>query len=184
MTILAKLAAVAFSIASMSTYAIPVASTGAGRSVIVANTGNVFATYMGSYAHYTDVLYLGDVLLFNNHTTPIGRVIDLGSFAAGTELIFRLGVTNTGIDFFTGDGSRNPDAKAHARVQSDYLVSGTSLVSFEDMVRGDFDFNDFNFTFTNTFAADTRNSVPEPGSLALLAVGLVGMAAIRKRPSS
>ena len=101
--------------------------------------------------------------------------MNLGSFTPGTELIFRLFVNNTGEAFFTGPGSRNPDGQPHARVQSAWLP-GETLVSFEDLLNGPFDYNDLSFSFTNTKAV-----VPEPGLLAMLAAGAGVVAMSRKR---
>ncbi|MCB1747657.1 MAG: PEP-CTERM sorting domain-containing protein [Gammaproteobacteria bacterium] len=190
----AKLFAVAIAllllpIASQATY---IASTGDGLSVIVTSTANVIAKYKGNSAAYSNDLYLvgggaggSDLFIFNNHASAVGSTVDLGSFAIGTELIFRLHVNNTGYDYFTGPATRNPDSHVHARVQSSGLPSpefaaGESLVSFEDLYDGPFVFNDLGFSFTNT-VADVPNRVPEPTTLGLLAAGLVGATGRRYR---
>jgi len=91
-------------------------------------------------------------------------------------------VTNTGNNFFSGAASRNPDATAHARVQSAWQT-GTTLVSFEDLFNGPFNYNDLSFSFTNTAAAGDT-SVPEPASLMLLGTGLLGLTTLRRRGRS
>src|SRR4051812_10748498 len=91
--------------------AFPIATSGAGLGVFVTGTGDIIATYQGNSASYSNDLYLGvsassspsDVFIFNNHTTPVGTIADLGSFAVGTELIFRLYVSNTNTNYYTGD---------------------------------------------------------------------------------
>jgi hypothetical protein len=87
-----------------------------------------------------------DRFLFNNHTSPVGSIVNLGMFAAGTELMFRLRVKNTNQDYFTGPASRNPDNHVHARVQANWMP-GQALVSFEDLHNGPFHYNDLAFSF-------------------------------------
>lgn len=167
----------------------PIAAPGTeGFSVIVTSTDHVVATYRGTSAAFSNDLYLdmpGNSLgiIFNNHTSPVGSTVDLGSFAIGTELIFRLHVNDTGDDFFTGPASRNPDGFAHARVQANWMPN-ESLVSFEDLNQlsfpGTLDFNDLSFSFTNVAGV---SPVPEPGTYAMLmaGLGLLGFAARRRK---
>lgn len=137
-------------------YAFPIAAPGTeGLRVIVNQTGNVRATYQGNSASYSNDLYFGltmattTTFVFNNHATPVGTSVDLGTFPAGTELFFRLHVNNTGNDFYSGPAERNPDSHTHARVQANWQPNET-LVSFEDLFGGAFDYNDLSFSFTNT----------------------------------
>ncbi len=161
---------------AMAAQAFPIAAPGTeGLKVIVNSTDHVIATYLGNSAAYSNDLRLNGTFIFNNHSTPVGTTADLGSFAVGTELIFELYVNNTGNSFFTGPASRNPDSHTHARVQSDWEPD-TSLVSFEDLFNGPFEFNDLSFSFTNT-TTSVSNPLPEPNPLLpmLDGVGLVGV---------
>jgi len=180
------LAAIAL-IAPLSAFAFPIAVSGTeGNPVLVGNTANIIARYEGNSASYSNDLYLvtddgiagNDIFLFNNHSSLVGATVDLGSFAVGSELVFRLHVNNTNTDYFTGLAGRNPDGSFHARVQGNWFP-GTTLVSFEDLYNGPFEFNDLSFSFTNT---TTPNDIPEPASVLLLGLGLAGIAAARRKP--
>lgn len=156
--------------------AFPIATPGGeGLKVIVGGTGHVMATYQGNSASYSNDLLLDGMLVFNNHATPVGTTVDLGTFAVGSELIFQLFVHDTGYSFYTGPASRNPDAQMHARVQGEW-EPGTTLVSFEDLYNGPFDFNDLSFSFTNTTAGTTSVPEPNPFLLMLAGMGLIGLA--------
>lgn len=156
-----------------SSQAFPIAATGEGLNVIVGSTGEIFATYEGNSASYSNDLYLENTgaFLFNNHATPEGTTISLGFFSAGTLLKFRLHVNGVGDDFFTGPGSLNADGSPHARVEA--FGAGSTLVSFEDLLNGPFEYNDLSFSFTNTIAA--VGETPIPGALPLFATGLAGL---------
>jgi hypothetical protein len=145
----------------------PIAASGTeGLEVVVSSSEPVVATYQGNSASYSNDLYLmldesgnpgddgnpaNDQFIFNNHTSPVGSTVELGTFPVGTRLIFRLHVNNTGIDYYTGQASRNPDNRAHARAQADWMPEET-LVSFEDLLNGPFNYNDLSFSFVPTTA--------------------------------
>lgn len=176
-----KLIALAALVASLSAHAFPIAIPGTEGLLVIASGGEVTATYEGNSASYSNDLYLENTgtFVFNNHANTPGDTVVLGTFAAGTELLFRLHVNNTGDDFFTGPGSRNADGHPHARVQTEWMPD-TTLVSFEDLYNGPFDYNDLSFSFNNTVAG-----VPEPGTYALMGLGLaaLGLVARRRRQS-
>jgi len=152
-----------------------------GGRFFVANDGDVTAKFLGSDASYFNTLYLsspvnGDpIFIFDrSYSDPdsisLGSLLGLGSFDAGTELVFSLYVENTDKTFFTGNGSNNPDGLAHALAVTsltgeDYLTK----VGFEDLYGGgDKDYNDFRFSLTNVIDP----VVPEPRLLLLLSCGL------------
>ncbi len=163
-----------------------------GGSLIVANDGDVIVTYLGSSAGFTNALYFEmgqgkSEFLFNSRTyqgrqrTQTGYAVNLGSFDVGTELIFRLFVSNRGNSFFTGDASRNADGVAHALAttqSSDGML--TTKVGFEDIFNGgDMDFNDLKFGVSNVSTQAPGGggtqaiSAPYPLTLVILGLGLL-----------
>ncbi len=150
-----------------------------GGKIMVKDTGMVTATFLGSDAGYTDVVFFenGATPLFTGHSTPVGKEIELGSFTAGTILNFRMHVTNTGNDFYMGPASANFDNVFHAAVTQ--TSSNVAVVGFEDLQGGgDRDYNDLQFKVTNVTAA-----VPEPESYAMMlgGLGLMGLLARRRK---
>ena len=151
-----------------------------GGRMLVANDGYVTAEFLGSDAGYFNSLYLvspneSAEFLFKKSTPLNLGPVDLGWFSAGTELIFRLDVRNTGLSFFTGDADRNDDGLAHALATTVLDDAGTYIttVGFEDLFGGgDLDFNDFEFRLTNVIDPVL---VAAPPVLALLALGVLGL---------
>jgi hypothetical protein len=147
-----------------------------GGSIIVAADGNVEARFEGETAGYDNYLYLavpgtygpGNVIFFNHGAIPGVSTVDLGYYTAGTELIFRLYVANTGDNWYSGPAFRNYDGLGHAAVTT---VGGRTWVGFEDLYGGgDRDYDDTVFSFDNT---RSTSSVPEgSATLPLLGFGL------------
>src|SRR3989442_2636300 len=63
-----------------------------------------------------------------------GTVVRLGSFPAGTELVFSMFVRDTQNTFMMGAGSANPDGIPHAEVTC--FGDGTAKIGFEDQMGG------------------------------------------------
>jgi hypothetical protein len=191
--------------------AAPTQATPIVGQTLLASGGDVIVTFVSNDAGFTSELFLdgpagdGFGTIFDNWTTNVGTSFNLGSFDAGTELIFRLSVKSTGDAFYTGDGFRNGDGIAHAIVDT---RPDALLVGFEDAFGGgDFDFDDLVFSFTNvsgsassdpwgaggtggtgsgspeTPAGSGGNVVvaDEPATLTLLGSGLVALVLLMKR---
>jgi hypothetical protein len=172
---------------------------------LVATGGPVIAEFMGHTAGFTNDLYVFDIndlttplpvtatvgslgqgLIFTNTTTPPTTQVNLGNFAAGTELVFGIHVRNTGFTYYMGPGVRNPDGLAHAATDNGLppqfppygaIPAGFVGVGFEDIFGGgDLDYDDLGFAFSNV-----RVQAPEPVSMSLLAIGLAGLGVRRMR---
>ena len=163
-----------------------------GGNFLVAADGEVFAEYLGSSAGYFSVLYLGDTRIFDNRSSAPGLRKDLGGgFSKGDELVFRLFVDDIQKNFYSGDGSLNPDGLAHFEAISTAVGNGfLTAVGVEDQLGGgDRDFNDFMFSLSNVIDPPANEpsvagpaAVSEPPVLFLLACGITGLLARRRQP--
>lgn len=165
---------------------VPTPPAGTEGLKIFTTGGKVTATFEGRDAGYSHILFLdngdadygNDLQLFDSASATTGSTALVGIFSAGTELLFRLLVSD-GNSYFSGPAARNYDNFPHASVQSNWKP-GTTLVGFEDLpYGGDRDYNDLAFSFTNTVAP-----VPLPATLPLLAAGIAGFAALRRRKTA
>lgn len=106
----------------------------------------------------------GPVNCFAVNNLDGGKVVQLGTFPAGTELLFGIVVHNTvnhAVDHFSmGPACRNFDAAVHNFVQT--LPSGAVRVGFEDLRGGaNSNFVDAGFDLTGGTVIDPTTSVPE-----------------------
>ena len=153
--------------------------------MIVAETGDVTAVFRGSNAGYFNSLCLegpdNTLGVIFDKNTPRGSTFSLDSFEADTELLFRLHVRNTGLDFFTGDAGRNPDGLPHTLALTTFDEESNlfvTIIGFENLYGGgDEDYNDFSFPLTNVIDPP----LPEPSTVILLGIGLIGVAFADRR---
>jgi hypothetical protein len=185
-----RLGVLAGTTALFCSLAVPARAIPITPDTLIATGGDVVVTFASNDAGYTSELFLDGLLgdgsvLFNNRTTPIGTTINLGSFGAGTELVFKLLVLQTGDAFYTGSADRNSDGQIHALIQN---VAGHALVGFEDLRGGgDRDYNDLVFAFTNVSLSSQPGppiqplAVDEPSSLLMFGGGLAALLFAMKR---
>ncbi len=174
---------------------------------VIATGGDVTATFIHGSGSYADYLYLdnsgsayanaGGVgatsnYIFLNHTNSPGDTVDLGTWAAGTELLFHIVADTTGynfnygdaaasLDWYTGPASRNADGYAHAWVDGSYTGPyGGTAIGFEDLAGlGDAGYEDLIYTFSGV---KSSSSVPDGASTAmLLGISLAGIGLISRR---
>ena len=182
-----RLCAFVGSVTLFGLLAAPAQATPVLEQTLIATGGDVVVTFVSNGAAMASELWLdgdnGDELgaIFDNWTTAVGTSMNLGSFADGTELVFKLLVEQTGNVFFSGSASRNPDGLVHAVLES---ATGGVLVGFEDLFGGgDRDYDDLVFAFTNVVPTDSAGttgavgatgsvSADEPSNLLMLGGGL------------
>ncbi|MEW6609718.1 MAG: PEP-CTERM sorting domain-containing protein [bacterium] len=164
-------------------------------------TGDAVVVTIGTRcAAFTDELWLctrGTILPGPNGTyigsnADEGLVVNLGVFAAGTELVFKLYVHDIPLNitptFFLGPADRNPDSRYHAQIDFDApgLAANEAFMEFEDFIDQDPftvawdhpwggpaepDYNDCRFKLSGV----GRSPVPEPSTMYLLGCGLIGL---------
>jgi hypothetical protein len=126
-------------------------------SRLIVISGTVTSTVLrGETAVFDNLVGLAspvDTTLYLSKAVIEGEQFTLGSFAAGTELVFRI-TTPQGATYYTGPGHRNPDGLVHANVVQ--LAANTYWVGWEDLFAGgDSDYDDVFFQVCGHLAVAT-----------------------------
>jgi hypothetical protein len=149
--------------------------------------GDLIAYFAGSTAGFTNEIGLllngvdTGIYGLNNQGSAYGDSLNFGTVKKGDSLVFILKVLNpSDVGPWYSQKSLNADNTNHvysAAFANDGIVPTGTYVAFEDLpAGGDFNYRDENFVFTNISA-----TVPEPATLATLAMGLGLMGAVRRR---
>jgi len=148
----------------------------ATQDLLVANDGDILLTFISKDAAHSSDLFLtgsSNAILNNQSATP-GQVFNLGSFVAGTKIAFEIFNNTTGLRYFTGLPSLNPDNTLHAFFK--LLSEDTIQIGFEDLFQGgDKDYDDLIFKISNVRLglAGSVPVIPEPQTYLLMLAGLL-----------
>ena len=124
--------------------------------------------------------------LFNNQTTTAGTTADFGFANTGDTLVFEIENVTLGNLIFASDPTLSEDGINHAYgthfsggILNGAMIPAGSYVGMEDLPNGesDWNYNDDSFVFVGVTAGTT----PEPGTLALLGSGVLGLAGFVRR---
>ena len=108
------------------------------------STTPVKVTFVESSTDYDDELDLDSPeskKLIYAYRDGVGKVLTLGPYSSGSELVFGIDVTDTGEHWESGPAGRNADGVVHVAVT--YEGGCSWLIGFEDLTGGgDLDYND------------------------------------------
>ncbi|MCK9487427.1 MAG: Ig-like domain-containing protein [Dehalococcoidia bacterium] len=120
--------------------------------VILAQQACIALVVQPASAEFTNEFWLEspDTPVFLGITNAdSGARVALGTFLEGTELVFSIRVTESGLTFRTGPASGNPDGLVHVNLDTG-LAGILYRVGFEDLYGGgDLDFDDAVFDLVN-----------------------------------
>jgi len=139
--------------------------------------------------------------IIDNHTTPIGTIVDLGTFT--NNVVFELQNEKTLANYFSD--SLDAYGDYHVHLDANYAdfgvgaLSGAALTNVNNLasegysiifmawedhdlksyITSDWDYNDVIYALA--YKVNEHNLVPEPLTLSLFGAGLAGAAAMRRR---
>jgi hypothetical protein len=169
-------------------YATPGIENKTTYSFNAAADGDLIAYFAGSSAGFTNEIGLlvngvdTGIYGLNNHSSAYGDSLNFGAVNKGDSLVFVLKVIDpSNVGPWYSQQSLNSDGTNHvvsSAFTADGLVPAGTYVGFEDLpgTGSDFNYQDENFVFSNISA-----TVPEPATLATLALGLGLMGALRRK---
>ncbi|OCQ95658.1 hypothetical protein BCD67_09735 [Oscillatoriales cyanobacterium USR001] len=132
-----------------------------GRSPIVSTGSDILVQVMPSVAKFTSELHLFSPerrYITTNRDTR--RVINLGSFPVGTELIFGIVVRETGKTFMMGKEDCHSDGFPHILIQ--IIRPGVAVISFKDFAEEKNENVDNSMSESEIAIADILEYVPQP----------------------
>jgi hypothetical protein len=154
-------------------------NTGVNQQIAFADAFASHASQLAVFTNQTTYNALQSVQ--NGVATPLAPVLTtaLQSTAPGGSYTLGFRDLVTGLTF-SSDRTQNADGLDHLIVFSLTNRPGTLVLAWEDMIGGDYDYQDAIFTLT----ALNPQPVPEPASLGLFSLVCLGtaLAARRRRP--
>jgi hypothetical protein len=169
---------------------IPYPNKGTPNSTIytftATSSGAITAYFAGSGASYEEEVGMDvngvptGIVGLDDRTTAVGDSIVLGDVTAGDTLTFYDFVLTSG-NTWSSNPSQNIDSGNH--VYSTSATAGQAYTSspagtyvgFEDLAFPDSDYNYYDNTFVFTNTTTVTSGVPEPGTWAVMLLGLGGL---------
>lgn len=196
-TVLALSTAAAVASAQVPTYTNP-GHIAPQSTFTAATSGDLTGTFVLSNAGGQDLVRLFDTTTgytspfgLDNFTSHAGDTFNFGHVNAGDNLVFEienLGPAIPPVAFLgASDAAYSTDATNHVYAQ---IYNGAALLGFEDLPNlanpdggnySDFNYRDVLISVSDVTVTGASTVTPEPGTLALLGTGALGLAGTLRR---